>query len=245
MQAHIDEIEFCKSILPVSKLVLEVSQFDTHLMKNPALISERVKHWGYQKGFNYGFSSRKEAILNRDKYACQICGKKQSLNKVILHKNIIKINNELIIPKITNDRNNINNQTQISPIISSKMIKNINFSKNIHRNNNLTNVKNQVSDDIQSYTLLDSSRQNIQRNKSMNDMNKNLPILKQDNNKLRNNYIFPYELKNENIKNDEVNIFSGLNRKKIITLKKINYFRNDNNDKKLLAIKKFLKLLKE
>ena len=76
VQAHIDEIEFCKKILPVSDLILEVSQFDTALMKNPSLINERVKHWGYQKGFNYGYSSRREAILHRDNYTCQCCGKK-------------------------------------------------------------------------------------------------------------------------------------------------------------------------
>lgn len=76
VQSHIDEIEFCKKILPVSKIVLEVSQFDTHLMKNPALINEKVKRWGYQQGFNYEYSSRREAILNRDSYPCQCCGKK-------------------------------------------------------------------------------------------------------------------------------------------------------------------------
>ena len=76
VQAHIDEIEFCKKILPVSDLILEVSQFDTALMKNPSLINERVKHWGYQKGFNYGYSSRRSAILYRDNYTCQCCGKK-------------------------------------------------------------------------------------------------------------------------------------------------------------------------
>ena len=78
VQAHIDEIEFCKKILPISKIVLEVSQFDTHLMKNPSLISKKVRHWGYQKGFDYGWSSRREAILNRDSYTCQICGKKHT-----------------------------------------------------------------------------------------------------------------------------------------------------------------------
>lgn len=78
VQAHIDEIEFCKKILPVSgkNLILEVSQFDTALMKNPSLISEKIKHWGYQQGFNYGYSSRREAILHRDNYTCQCCGKK-------------------------------------------------------------------------------------------------------------------------------------------------------------------------
>ena len=76
VQAHIDEIEFCKKILSITDLILEVSQFDTALMKNPNLIDEKVKHWGYQKGFNYGYSSRRSAILRRDNYICQCCGKK-------------------------------------------------------------------------------------------------------------------------------------------------------------------------
>ena len=76
VQAHIDEIEFCKKILPVSDLILEVSQFDTALMKTPSLIDEKIRKWGYQKGFNYGYSSRREAILHRDNYTCQCCGKK-------------------------------------------------------------------------------------------------------------------------------------------------------------------------
>ena len=76
IQAHIDEIEFCKKILPISGLILEVSQFDTALMKNPSLINEKVRHWGYQQGFNYGYSSRRSAVLCRDNYTCQCCGKK-------------------------------------------------------------------------------------------------------------------------------------------------------------------------
>ena len=76
VQAHIDEIEFCKKILPVSDLILEVSQFDTALMKNPSLMDKKIKKWGYQQGFNYGYSSRRSAILNRDNYTCQYCGKK-------------------------------------------------------------------------------------------------------------------------------------------------------------------------
>lgn len=45
-------------------------------MKDPSLNSEKIKHWGYQQGFNYGYSSRREAILHRDNYTCQCCGKK-------------------------------------------------------------------------------------------------------------------------------------------------------------------------
>lgn len=78
VQAHIDEIEFCKRILPIpdKNLILEVSQFDTALMKNPSLINEKVKRWGYQKGFNYEHSSRRKAVLHRDNYTCQCCSKK-------------------------------------------------------------------------------------------------------------------------------------------------------------------------
>ena len=78
VHAHIDEIEFCKKILPVldENIILEVSQFDTALMKTPSLIDEKIKKWGYQKGFNYGYSSRRSAILHRDNYTCQCCGKK-------------------------------------------------------------------------------------------------------------------------------------------------------------------------
>ena len=70
VQAHIDEIEFCKKILPISdeNLILEVSQFDTTLMKNQSLMNEKMKSWGYQKGFNYGYSSRRKAVLHRDNY---------------------------------------------------------------------------------------------------------------------------------------------------------------------------------
>lgn len=91
VQAHIDEIEFCKKILPISdsNLIVEVSQFDTALMKDPSLISEKVKHWGYQQGFNYSYSSRREAILHRDNYTCQCCGKKNCRLEVH-HVNLLK-----------------------------------------------------------------------------------------------------------------------------------------------------------
>ena len=90
VQSHIDEIEFCKKILPVSdkNLILEVSQFDTTLMKNPKLMNEKIMKWGYQKGFDYGLSSRRKAVLHRDKYTCQCCGKKNC--KLEVHHIIFK-----------------------------------------------------------------------------------------------------------------------------------------------------------
>lgn len=99
VQAHKDEISFCEHILPISKKVFEVSQFDTALMKNPALINEKVKHWGYQKGFNYEYGSRKEAVLNRDNYTCQLCGKKHI--RLEVHHIIFRSNGG------TDDENNL------------------------------------------------------------------------------------------------------------------------------------------
>lgn len=83
--SHIKEIEFVKSILPITTLVLETAQFDTHLMKNPSLANPKVKHWGYRKGINYGFENTKAMVLNRDNYKCQYCKGKHKDSKLEVH----------------------------------------------------------------------------------------------------------------------------------------------------------------
>lgn len=55
-----------KSILPITTLVFETGQFDTHLMKHPSLANSKIRHWGYQNGTNYGFENTKAMVLNRD-----------------------------------------------------------------------------------------------------------------------------------------------------------------------------------
>lgn len=84
--SHIKEIEFVKSILPISRLVLETATFDTHLMKNPSLANPEIAKWGYQKGANYGFENTKAMVLNRDGYKCHICKtKKKNVNLEVHH----------------------------------------------------------------------------------------------------------------------------------------------------------------
>ena len=83
--SHIKEIEYIKSILPITTLVLETGQFDTHLMKNPSLADPKIKHWGYQKGTNYGFENTKAKVLNRDGYTCQCCKGKHKDSKLEVH----------------------------------------------------------------------------------------------------------------------------------------------------------------
>ena len=75
INSHIREIEFIKSILPISKLVLETGTFDPQLLKMEGQPFNR--HWGYQKGPNYGFGNSKAACLNRDNYTCQCCKTKK------------------------------------------------------------------------------------------------------------------------------------------------------------------------
>ena len=78
-QAHTKEIEFVKSILPVTQLVLELGQFDPHALKDPSV---RNQKWKYQKGVNYGYENLRHAILARDKYTCQNCNAKKGVFEV-------------------------------------------------------------------------------------------------------------------------------------------------------------------
>ena len=90
LHSHIKEIEYIKSILSITTLVLETGQFDAHLMKNPALTNEKIKHWGYQKGANYGFENTKAMVLNRDGYKCQCCKGKHKDSKLEVHHIIFR-----------------------------------------------------------------------------------------------------------------------------------------------------------
>ena len=75
--SHIREIELIKSILPISELVLETGTFDCNLLNHQDEAFNR--HWGYQKGPNYGFKNAQEACFNRDDYKCQCCKTKKSI----------------------------------------------------------------------------------------------------------------------------------------------------------------------
>lgn len=83
--SHIREIEFIESILPIKRIVFETGTFDPHLMKNSSLSNPKIRHWGYQKGPNYGFENTKARVLNRDNYTCQICKNKSKDSKLEVH----------------------------------------------------------------------------------------------------------------------------------------------------------------
>ena len=90
LHSHVKEIEYIKSILPITKIIFETGQFDTHLMKNPSLANPKIRHWGYQKGVNYGFENTKAKVLNRDNYICQHCKGKHKDSKLEVHHIIFR-----------------------------------------------------------------------------------------------------------------------------------------------------------
>lgn len=92
IHAHEKEIAFIRSVLPTKRLVLETGTFDMHLMKNPALWNKKVRHWGYQKGPNYGFANVKAMVLYRDGYTCQCCKGKKKDSKLEVHHIIYRRN---------------------------------------------------------------------------------------------------------------------------------------------------------
>ena len=68
IDAHIRVIDNVCSILPVSRVIVEVAQFDTQKIKNPDISGDE-----YQEGDQLGFWNVREYILARDGHKCQHC----------------------------------------------------------------------------------------------------------------------------------------------------------------------------
>lgn len=68
IKSHINAINNVCSILPVSKIIVEVAQFDTQKIKNPDISGKE-----YQQGEQLGFWNIREYVLVRDGHKCQHC----------------------------------------------------------------------------------------------------------------------------------------------------------------------------
>ncbi len=78
IQAHLSEINFVKSILPISEVIIETAAFDIHRISNPD-----VKD--YQNGRQKGFYNVKSFVLNRDYHNCQECNGKKKDSRLHVH----------------------------------------------------------------------------------------------------------------------------------------------------------------
>ena len=73
VNSHIKMVQEIHKILPVSKIIVEVAQFDTQLLKNPSIQGK-----DYQQGDQMSFWNVREYVLFRDGHLCQRCqGKKK------------------------------------------------------------------------------------------------------------------------------------------------------------------------
>jgi len=86
---HLKEVAFVKSILPISKIILETGTFDPHALKNPEVLQNKSL---YQKGVNYGFANTKAYVLYRDGHICQYCKSKTKDKRVEVHHIIYRNN---------------------------------------------------------------------------------------------------------------------------------------------------------
>jgi hypothetical protein len=87
IDAHLREIRFVQSLLPIESIVLETGTFDPHALKNPEVLRHK---WLYQKGINYGFANTKAYVLDRDSYMCQHCKGKSKDRRLEVHHIIFR-----------------------------------------------------------------------------------------------------------------------------------------------------------
>lgn len=80
INAHTRVINQVYSILPISKIIIEVAQFDTQKIKNPDISGK-----DYQSGDQLGFWNVREYVLCRDGHKCQYCKGKSKDNILNVH----------------------------------------------------------------------------------------------------------------------------------------------------------------
>jgi 5-methylcytosine-specific restriction endonuclease McrA len=90
INAHLREIHFVKSLLPISSVVIETATFDPHALKNPEVLQKKRL---YQQGVNYGFANTKAYVLTRDNYICQHCKGKSKDKRLEVHHIIFRSQN--------------------------------------------------------------------------------------------------------------------------------------------------------
>ena len=82
IDAHLREISFVKSILPISEIILECATFDIQALKNPEVLNNPLL---YQIGLNYKLGNSKAYALKRDKHICQHCKGKSKEKRLECH----------------------------------------------------------------------------------------------------------------------------------------------------------------
>jgi hypothetical protein len=80
LDSHHKVIKQVKSLIPISKTIVEVAAFDIQKIKNPEIKAE-----GYQQGEQLGFWNVREYVLHRDDHICQSCKGKSKDKALNVH----------------------------------------------------------------------------------------------------------------------------------------------------------------
>lgn len=80
IHSHLSIIRKLHSILPITRINLEVGSFDAQKMQD-----DSIQGVGYQQGVQYGFWNVREYVLARDKHTCQCCKGKSKDNILNVH----------------------------------------------------------------------------------------------------------------------------------------------------------------
>lgn len=80
IQCHLKVVEDLHKILPITKIVVELANFDIQKILNPNIEGEE-----YQKGAQSGFWNVREFVIWRDNHTCQHCKGKSKDNVLEVH----------------------------------------------------------------------------------------------------------------------------------------------------------------
>lgn len=89
MDVHLYWLQKICQYIPVKRIVLEMGQFDTQVLKAVAEDRPLPEGIDYQHGERYGIDTLREAVFTRDQYTCQCCGRSIK-DGAILHAHHIR-----------------------------------------------------------------------------------------------------------------------------------------------------------
>lgn len=72
-EAHLKIINLAKTILPITKITIEIGNFDIQKLENP-----EISGTDYQQGGLYGYQNMRSYLMAREKGKCQLCKKEFS-----------------------------------------------------------------------------------------------------------------------------------------------------------------------
>ena len=95
LDSHIRFIDKIKGLLPITKIIVEVANFDIQQIKNPTIQGKQ-----YQQGEQMGFWNLREYILHRDNHQCQNpnCKNKDKNPILELHHILFRSNGGTDVP---------------------------------------------------------------------------------------------------------------------------------------------------